>query len=179
MYRLQRHFVIYMSSCQLLKTFSVARVIRLRSSVILHELTYVPCGLLQSSGKSDTYSSIIVMLTPALTELAAALADNVTAALTPTSLLQQYKQQQQQQQQWPDSEQQQPHPQHLPEASVGDAGAVSRGTAAAEAASADSGSGAAAAAAVPLPGGEEEARTAFKVVRHLVELMRDIKERCR
>jgi diaminopimelate epimerase len=118
------------------------------------------------------------MLTPALTELAAALADNVTAALTPASLLQQYKQQQQQR--WPNSEQQQ-HPQHLPEASVGEAGAVACGTAAAAAAAANAGSGisTAAAAAVPLSGGEEEARTAFKVVRHLVELMRDIKERCR
>jgi hypothetical protein len=136
----------------------------------------------QSSDKSGTYSSIILTITPALTQLAAALADNVTTALTPAALLQQYKQQQQQQQQrWPNSEQQQQQ-HHLPEAAVGEAGAVARGTAAAAAAAgggSSDGAAAAAAAAVPLPGGEEEAKTAFKVVRHLIELMRDIKERCR
>jgi hypothetical protein len=147
----------------------------LRCSVcsLLLEIT-----LLQSSDRSGTYSSIIQVLTPALAALAAALADNLTAALTPHSLLQQYKQQQQQQQQqqWENSEQQQQQ-MLLPEAAVGESGAVARGAAAAAAAA--GGSDGAAAAAVPLPGGEEEARTAFKIVRHLIELMRDIKERCR
>jgi hypothetical protein len=34
-------------------------------------------------------------------------------------------------------------------------------------------------AAVPFPGGEDEVRVAFKLVRRLVDLLRDMRDRCR
>lgn len=123
--------------------------------------------VLQSQGRSATYNNIIRTLTPAVSGLAVAVADNVAAALAPMVA------------------------QHLQPANggysvesqddcVGPKGAVQRGIAAAVAgataavdSSSNGGSG------VVLPGGDEECRLAFRLVRRWLELCKEMRDRCR
>lgn len=156
-----------------LRSFAGSVAALLRPMEVL--LLYCQC-VLQSQGRSATYSNIINTMTPAVAALAVALTDNLAAALMPWTALQQQGQQ-------PCNADQQQHPadtaaalQALQEGSVGPGGAVQRGYAAAAAAACD---GTHSGAAAVLPGGDEECRLAFRIIRRWLELAKEMKDRCR
>ena len=148
------------------------------------------CCFMQSVGRSDAYSSIILRYTPAVVSLAVVLVNNVSEALAP------HLQQQQQQQQQGVSLQQQQQQQLAQATSApllseqlyrcqqdieSSTAAAVRAAAMAAAGGSNGSNGGSngSSAAVPFPGGEDEVRVAFKLVRRLVDLLRDMRDRCR
>jgi hypothetical protein len=154
----------------------------------------------QSLGKAAAYSNIIATCTPAVVALVTTLVANVSSAiaphLPPDALSQLQQQQQQQQQPSPDPQQQQQQQlwrcQQLIEASTAAAvrmaavggssdaaGSSSRGEGAADGGASPGAAAGAAAAARPFEHGEDDVKAAFKLVRRLLDVMRDIRDRCR
>jgi len=129
----------------------------------------------QSVGRSSAYNDIILRCTPAVVSLVVALVSNVTDAIAPH--LHQQQQQQQQQQRVQDQQQQQLES-SLHEQLWRCQQDIQRSSNAAAAAAGSSSSGSSG-SSVPFTGGEDEVRAAFKLVRRLVDLLRDMRDRCR
>jgi hypothetical protein len=143
--------------------------------------------LLQSLGRSSAYHGIIATCMPAIVALVATLASNVSGGIAPH--LQQHPlppppQQQQQQEQQQEQQlllQQQELLWRGQQAIESSTAAAVRTAALGLPGSGSPAAGAAPAAApaAPFPGGEDEVRVVFKLLRRLLELIKDIEVHCR